>query len=176
MWHYNIEDYDYRFHDDYTLQLYDNKRFVAELSFRLDGKALWITNLYRTEYGKTAENPDRHYGTEIFAILLIHLFRKGESFDSIIGRLSVQDADWNNWMTSIPYYAKFQQYVPDEVGYQLNFALFEDKAAMQQNQSVPLPAYKEKETFRAFVAEFQQEHVRACKDAYFCYAVERIHT
>ncbi len=175
MWHYNMDDYDYRLPDENTIQLYDNKRFVAEVSFRIDEKELWITNLYRTEYGKMVEKPDRHYGTEIFAILLIHLFRTGQSFHSVIGRLSVQDAEINNWLASIPYYAKFQQYVPDEVGYQLTFYLFEDKTAMQQNRSIMLPDYKEKDVFRAFVQKFQQEHIRQCKDAYFCYMVERIH-
>ena len=173
MWHYNMDDYDYRLADETTIQLYDNKRFVAEINFRIDGAELWITNLYRTEYGKTVEKPDRHYGTEVFAILLIHLFREGKSFDSIIGRLSVQDADNDNWLSSIPYYAKFQQYVPEEVGYQLKFYLFADKEAMQNQKAVILPDYKEKSQFRAFVEFFQEEHIRQCKDAWFCYVVEK---
>lgn len=173
MWHYNIDEYDYRLPDDNTIQLYDNKRFVAEITFRLDDKELWITNLYRTEYGKTVEKPDRHYGTEIFAILLIHLFREGKTFDVIIGRLSIQDADNNNWLSSIPYYAKFQQYVPDEVGYQLKFYLYEDKESMQNQKATVLPDYKEKEAFRAFVQNFQEGHIRQCKDAYFCYVLDR---
>ena len=68
MWRYNWNEYDYRLPDENTIQLYDNKRFVAELTFRIEEEQLWITNLYHTEYGKTVEKADRHYDTEIFAI------------------------------------------------------------------------------------------------------------
>ena len=173
MWRYNWNEYDYRLPDENTIQLYDNKRFVAEITFRIEETHLWITNLYRTEYGKTVEKADRHYGTEIFAILLRHLFQNGISFDFIIGLLSVQDAEMDHWLSSIPYYTKFQQYVPDEVGYQLTFCLFEDKEAMLQKQCVKLPDYKEKEVFRIFVEDFQKAHIQQCKDAWFYYKVAR---
>ena len=102
-----------------------------------------------------------------------YLFQNGISFEFITGRLSVQDAEMDNWLSSIPYYAKFQQYVPEEAGYQLTFCLFEDKEAMLQKQCVKLPDYKEKEVFRIFVEDFQKAHIRQCKDAWFYYTVDR---
>ena len=169
-----INDYDYRCSGENSIQLYDNKRFVAEITYRLKDKELWITNLYRTEYGKMVKKPDRHYGTEIFSILLTHLFRNGEIFDYIIGRLSVNDAEQDYWLKSIPYYAGFERFVPAETDYRLAFYLFEDKESMYQKKYVRLPDYnKERETFQETVKAFQQEHIRQRKDAYFCYLVIR---
>lgn len=166
-------DYDYRFDGKNSIQLYDNKRFVAEITFRMNDKELWITNLYRTSYGETVRKPGRYYGTEIFSILLMRLFQSGESFDYIIGRLSFHDAESDYWTKSIPYYARFEQFVPKEVGYRLKFYLFADKEAMCNREYVKLPDDKEREAFQEFVNDFQQEHIQQSRDAYFCYLVVR---
>ena len=168
-----LEEYDYRFRNPNTIQLYDNKRFAAEISFQIKGNELWITNLFRTEFATAHGRPGRHYGTEIFAILLMHLFKNGESFDYILGRLAYHDAENGYWTGSIPYYARFVQYVPEVLGYNLKFYLFEDKDAMQAKKAVELPDYHDRETFRNFVEVFRQKHIHQCKDAYFCYVVER---
>lgn len=94
----------------------------------------------------------------------MHLKDTDEKFNRITGNLSCADANNKNWYNSIPFYADFNQWLNQVLGYTLRFHLYQNDN--YTNELLLSPNRYERQTQ---IEKFTDEHMHT--NASFCYEV-----
>ena len=142
-----------------------NRDYVITLSYGINNNELVISNiqnLAKFEYDKS----DNHLGTDILNKMLVRLYRNGETFRCIKGKLSSEDAKNFNWLSSIKFYQDFCKWLDKELDYKLTFHLYDD---VECSREIFLPISRKERDI--FIKEFTNNHITLNKDAYFIYDI-----
>ena len=131
-----------------SLEGFYNLDCVITLSYGINNNELAISdiqNLAKFDYDKS----DNHFGTDILNKMLIRLYRKGETFKCIKGKLSSEDAKNLNWLSSIKFYQDFCKWIDKELDYKLTFHLYDD---VECSREIFLPTNRKERDI--FIEEF----------------------
>ena len=152
---------------DDTLYIKDDSKFnriLCFIQYKLYGSTkLLIKNIERTSFGDKYIN--EHFGTDILNSLLIELHNTGMSFNTIEGKLSIEDARNNNWLKSIPFYNSFPQHLDNKLPYRLTVRFYQDKL-----HTISIDFQNDSPTFIE-IKQLINKHLKLKADAFFVFQV-----